>query len=72
MYIYTWSESVTTTLSGFMQVVFNKHFPLAWVMNTHDLGEGAVFSPAAAVKFPREINNAPRQAESCGAEAGRF
>lgn len=41
-------------------------------MNSCDLGEGAVFSPPAAVKFPGEINNAPRQAESCSTKAGRF
>lgn len=28
-------------------------------MNSSDPGKGAAFSPAAAVKFPGEINNAP-------------
>lgn len=40
-------------------------------MNSSDLEEGAVFSPGAA-KFPEEINNALRQAESCSTEAGKF
>lgn len=42
------------------------------MMNSCDLGERVVFSPAAASMFPGEINNAPRQAESCSSEVGRF